>query len=219
MYKLDYDSLLEMLRDAQNFSFSRWGDGEWNCVFGVEGENCDGMEYDKEMGLSLAAVLMQTQRYYFGMQPKAVKDMGRDIDAWCKENAVDIKWCNADMIHDASIAGRLGEMIEAMAGRKVIMVANERLHPVAERLKCHRVDVPLRHAWRYYRQIYGDLMDQVDKDCVVLYSMGMATNVMIHQVYSEFGDRLTQIDAGSVWEPYCNIVSRRYHKNIIGRAL
>ena len=40
---------IEKIKKKENFSFTRWGDGEWFCVMGVNGQNCDGHKYFPEM--------------------------------------------------------------------------------------------------------------------------------------------------------------------------
>jgi hypothetical protein len=45
----------------------------------------------------------------------------------------------------------------------------------------------------------------------------MASNVIIAQFAREYGNTITQIDAGSVFDPYCGVQTRRYHHKIIER--
>jgi hypothetical protein len=218
MWELTYEDMCRKLAEKENFSFSRWGDGEWQSVFGVNGRNCDGHPFYADLSLSLASVLLQDQVGHMGMQPKAIRDMGEKIDAWCIVNGCGVEWCDADLLHEASIDDRLDELGVQLLKRKVIFVGPHRLKEIAWKFKANHVKVPLTHAWRYYRQIYGDLQDQIDKDVVVLYSMSMGTNVLINQIAREYGDVVTQISCGSLWEPYAyGGVTRKYHKKIMRR--
>ena len=31
----------DMMEKGEKFSYTRWGDGEWGCVFGADGQNVD----------------------------------------------------------------------------------------------------------------------------------------------------------------------------------
>ena len=74
---------------------------------------------------------VQLPAYYMGLQPFAVDRMGDKIDEWCRDNNVQIEWCNSDFLHDASIDGRLDEFGQALQGRKVIFVGPKRLKKMA----------------------------------------------------------------------------------------
>ena len=216
--EFDFDMLCAKLKERDNFSLSRWGDGEWSCVLGRDGRNCDDHPYAKDLSLALATVLLQDQRYYMGMQSKAMRDMGDEITRWVRHHGVQIEWCDADIIHDASIADRLDEMYDAMSARKKILVGPSILEPMATKLRAHHVVTPIRNVWKWtFPTIYTDATEQLDKDCVVLYCCSMATEVMIDKVNREYGDTVTQIDIGSAFDPYCNVRSRRYHQQIIER--
>lgn len=213
----DFDKLCEKLAKRENFSFSRWGDGEWNCVLGKEGRNCDGHPYAADLSLSLAAVLLSEQAYYMGMQPKAQRDMGGEVQKWIADKSCQVEWCNADIIHDASIDDRLDEMARALLGRNIILVAPLRLKRMAHKLQAYHVVCPLTNVWKWYTTIYGDVVERLQRDVVVLYCMSMPAKVMINQFAREYGDTITQVDIGSAFDPYCGFRTRRYHEKIIER--
>ena len=48
---------IDKITNKDNFSFTRWGDGEWFCSMGVPGQNCDGHKYFPEMRESLNTAL------------------------------------------------------------------------------------------------------------------------------------------------------------------
>jgi len=218
MDSLTFDSMLTKLKANENFSFSRFGDGEWAAVFGDEGGNCDKHPYYPEMGLALAAVLLKPQVGYMGLQPKAINDLGGRISEWCKANGCMIEWCNADLIHDASIADRLHELLGAMRTRKKILIGPVHLYDFAFRNQMIFIATPSKFpVWKAWTTIYADLVEQLDKDAVVLYCASMATEIMIDKASREYGNTITQIDIGSAFDPAGGVVSRRYHRAIIER--
>jgi hypothetical protein len=210
--KLSRTDICNKLLNNENFSFARYGDGEWSCVFGKRGGNCDGHPYNADLGLALSLC------YYMGIQPKALRDMGREIMDWQESMQTMIEWCDADVLHNASTQGLLHEFTKALGTRRCVFVGPERLSPIATKLSAPHVIVPLQNVWRWYRQIYGDILDQIDKDVVILYSMSMATKPMIHRIHEEYGDTVTQVDCGSVWDVYAGFPTRRYHQDIIRKG-
>jgi len=217
MWDLTFDDMCDKLEGRENFSLARVGDGEWLCILGASGSNCDAHPYYRDLSLSLAFVLLQGQRYYMGMQPKATKDLGAQIASWIARNECDIEWCNADIIHDASIADRLEEMFFALRGRKVVLVGPPHLKPIAMRLRAPHIETPSFPAWKAWTTLYADMAEQLDGDSVVLYCSGMATEVMLDKAHDEYGDTITQIDVGSAFDPLCGVCSRKYHKQILAR--
>lgn len=217
MWQLDFEGICRKLQDGNNFSFARYGDGEWKCILGEKGENCDNHPYTHDLGLALSLALCEPQSYYLGMQPKSQRDIKSEIDKWLSDMELNIEWCNADILHNASIDDRLGEFFKAMQGRRIIFVAPERLNAVAMKISAIHIPVQLYNVWRWYRQIYGDILDQIDKNAVILYSMSMAAKVLIAKLHDEYGDTITQVDCGSVFDPYCGYRTRRYHAEIIKR--
>lgn len=217
MASLTFEDICTKLKEGDNFALSRWGDGEWSAVLGYQGANCDGHFYYPDMGLSLASILMEDQTHYMGIQPKAIQDMGKEITQWQLQHGCDIDWCNADVLHDASIAGILPKFIKAMRDRRVVLIGPDYLKPLALNRKWHQIVSPRRKVWKWYNTIYADLLDEISKDIVVLLVMSMPANIMVAQIVREFGETVTALDIGSVLDPYLAIRSRRYHRDIIER--
>ena len=40
-----FDKMIEAIESKENFSLSRWGDGEWMCLLGYKGRNTDKHNY------------------------------------------------------------------------------------------------------------------------------------------------------------------------------
>ena len=215
--QLTFDDMCDKLRARENFSLARFGDGEFACLLGDDGGNCDSHPYYKDLGLALSAVLLRPQMYHIGMQPKATRDLGNRINKWIADNNCQIDWCDADIIHDASTDGRLSELHASMRGRKKILVGPKHLKGLAVTMQAYFIETPSFPVWKAWTTIYADVTEQLDKDCVVLWCASMATEVMLDKVAREYGDTVTQIDVGSAFDPYCNVRSRRYHKQIIER--
>ncbi|MEF8811131.1 MAG: hypothetical protein V5A47_09435, partial [Bacteroidales bacterium] len=61
-----YKDLIDNLIDREPFAFARYGDGEWNAIFGKDGTNCDGHEYYEDMGKRLADIVRSNPSYLMG---------------------------------------------------------------------------------------------------------------------------------------------------------
>jgi hypothetical protein len=217
--ELTYNDLINKLEKGINFSFARTGDGELSCIFGAKGgcnkdHNCDQSPYYPDLGNSLYDILVSEQRYYMGMQRMGFEQ--RKNDPEFIEATKDIEWCNADILHHASIKGHLECFNDALSHRKVILVCNHDLKKLS--LKTHgNVLIKKATAWKEFDQILGYLKKMAEADVVIIYCAGMMAGVLIDRMFDEFGLSITQIDAGSVLDPYAGNATRKYHKDIIKR--
>src|SRR5215203_1188243 len=125
----NYQYILKRLRDDQPFTFSRWGDGEWEAVLDLKDQNeanCDGHQYFDSMRIELQNIIKKKPPYMLGMQRLAYyKMMGRKIDVFLKSNNIkpgDLWWVDADVFHDASVGGRIGLLFDELKKKNIILV-------------------------------------------------------------------------------------------------
>ena len=206
MEKLTYDKFIHNLRNKIPFSFSRFGDGEIRALLQMKpnGKNCDGHRYFKDMGNALADVLLWEPEYYIGLQPLSQKVYGSQFDRWQKLNGLDLNWSNADILHNASMEGRLSEMFEALYDRKVIYVGPPSLIKISKYIK-------YKHFVNVLKTLKALLYDKYE-NWVVLFSASMPTEVWIDDMYKwDEGNQHSFIDVGSLFDPYVDRNSRKYH--------
>jgi len=208
-----YYEFLEKLKTNEPFSFSRWGDGEWNAIFGKNGQNCDGHKYFEDMGARLSAIVQSSPEYYLGMQNLAMTLRGPAIDAFNQD--LGIEWIDADCFHKASIKGYFETFFEAIKDREVILVAPARLQTIESNIKYSAfVEIPLEDCWKEKKAAVHSIASVLDPGDIVLFCAGMPTNVMIDELYQEHGKECTLLDMGSVFDPYCGFATRTYHKKL-----
>lgn len=221
--QLSFQDVLTKLKNKEPFAFSRWGDGEWICLLqnerafkkGKPRSNCDGHTYFPDLGEALGNVLKSNPSYYLGMQPLARRIMGDEIEAWQKDNGVNIDWCGSEIFHEASAKREFYEpFMDALKGRTVIMVGPQ--HLGGGPWDVH-IRVPLMNAWESNYEIsvrLAHLVEQNPEDFVVLFAAGMTSNVLLHEIKcisDDWGQHDTFIDIGSVLDPYFGKKSRKYH--------
>ncbi len=210
MDTFNYNMLCKNITDGSNFTFSRWGDGEFAALMGDKGRNTDKHQYFADMGDQLKAILHSNPPYYMGIQPLVMQIRKDDVD---KFNGID--WVEADMLHIASINEQLTSFFAALATRgSVTMVAPDRLRNIKEFKWNKFIEVPLVNCWNDADSIYKEIVKANPND-VILYCASMMSNVLMDKVYALFGDTITQIDCGSVFEPYIGIANRVYHKKML----
>lgn len=224
----NYKQMCDAIASGEPFAFSRWGDGEWSCILGDKGENCDGHAYYPSLGLALADVLKSHPPYILGMQPKAMRGMGARITTWANREVPDIgtlRWINADVIHDASTEGKMPVLFDAIKARKraatgvscnVVLVGPPHINAMKDHLgdDIWIVNVRAQNCWATNRAVLQELKDVVDKSgVVVLFCAGMASKVWIDALYYARKDT-TLVDVGSAFDPWCGVLSRKYHHKL-----
>lgn len=205
-----YREIIDNLKSHKAFKFSRFGDGEWNCILGKQGQNCDGHKYFPELGAALRRVVLSEPKYIVGMQPLSMSyERSEQIKEFC--NGLKINWVNADVLHNASIDGRLGDFINAISGRYIILVGPVHLNRFFSH-SVHLVTLP-QNCWLEYENIRQQIEFHIDgvDNAVVLLAASMMSEVLI----DDFADHPhTFVDIGSVLDPYCGVKSRRYHHKL-----
>lgn len=224
MNKLIYGSLIEKIHEKETFAFSRYGDGEWNAILGKVGANCDGHEYFESLGKALRNVLISRPNYYLGLQSLAMRVIGLEITKFVTANNIRpiSEWGDADILHKASIKEMLPQFFEALDTTPyVLLVAPEYLKQINKYFKYNAiVEVPTKNCWLHYKRIEYDILailneqTKYDNYVVVLFMAGMSSNVLIDALYNLYTDKVTLIDAGSVFDPFVGRNTRSYHKKL-----
>lgn len=212
MTQLTFHDITKKLQDHEPFQFARVGDGEMLCMDGVKGKNTDGHKYFSDLGKALRAVYSEKKQYFVGLQP-VKHGLHSNADKYPQD------WTNADVLHDASIKGWMPALFKVLQNRNVIVVGNSRLQklPFINAL----IEIPKTNAWTKRNEIWSSIKDLIenhhDKRLVILFCAGMMSGLMIDEIAKNVGDKVTAIDCGSVFDPYLNYSTRKYHQQIIDR--
>lgn len=206
---MNYDEILNKLKDKKPFQFVRVGDGEMFCMDGKQGKNTDGHKYFTKLGSMLRQIYSKPLPYVVGLQP---------VKHGLHSNAEKYpqKWVNADVLHDASIEDRISELYNVLKERNVVIVGN-RIHKKLPFIN-YCIEVPTINAFQYMEQAWKVIAQIAiaEKDTVFLFSCGMMKGVLIDRLY-RLNPNQTALDTGSVFEPYLGKSIRRYHKKILER--
>lgn len=202
-----------MLASGEPFGVANYGDGEWSCILGASGENCDGHRYSPELAEDLRHTLFEPGGYLYGTNPG---DRLRPVVTdWVEAHGVDVRWVEKNELSDANWRGELGPVFAELRKKNVMMVGPPHLrHLPAEVVE--PVDVITVPPVNCYDAIHETLA-AIRRDCVnvdvVTFSASMASNVMIHRLYDEMGGDVTLIDLGAIFDPYCGVNSRKRYRD------
>jgi len=212
-----FDAYLQALQTRVPFALSRWGDGEWQCLLGHQGANCDGQPYTLALRRDLIAVLRDRPRYDLGLQGFALQRLGDAIAAWLDREGMDVSWVDADSLARRSRDGRLAPFVYALAARDVVLVGPAYLRMLALFPVVAHVEVPAR-------AVHEDVLERLVREtaaaiaawpeAVVAISAGMSANVVVHRLHAS-SPAATLLDCGSLWEPYVGRVTRTYHRAVM----
>jgi hypothetical protein len=199
---------VDRLNRKERFGFSRYGDGEWLCILGAEGETADHHPYSPELGADLRRTLAAPGEYQYAMGPKAISGNGPEVMKWLFENAPSINWVSTETFLEASLRGQLRPFVEALDKLKCMVVGPAHLsglrHPDANIF----IEIPAINCYVEKESIERDIIAYAPGCDVILLSAGMISNVLIYDLYPNLAQ--TIIDIGSLWDMYCGVPSRRY---------
>lgn len=221
--RLDYAAVVESIRRGDRVVFSRWGDGEWSSLLGkVHGVNCDGVRYTRRLAESLSLVLEGRPPYTLALQGLARRQFGPELEAWLGERGLgSLAWADADIFYRASRRTHLRELFDALHTRRTVVVGPTHLRQLAARFPvCAFVEVPTQTAFEDRERIIQETHAAMvtHKPDLVSLSAGPAAKVILDRLVREEEKRGTPgpsiIDFGSVWDPYCGVLSRKYMANL-----
>jgi hypothetical protein len=203
---------VSMLAGGTPFSFSRFGDGEWNAVLNRPGENCDGHVFFPELGADLREALVSHRPYLYGMQMRAIKGMGFDIRAFLADNGIAVPWQDADVFHYANNDGALFPLVKQLRAMKVVVIGPAHLRAMRDTVfpYDHFIEIPLKNCYLSREDIERQVRSYYDASgpAVFAFSASMTTNVLVHRLFPLMGSSSWLIDFGSLWDVYVGVKSR-----------
>jgi hypothetical protein len=202
-----FPDLCAKLADGTPFAYSRFGDGEFKAVFGIDGVNCDGHPFHPDLGRRLAEILESKPGYLLGLLPLAVRVHGMERILSVSEG---IHWVMANTFPLALLEGRMGSFFDGLVERDVLLVGPEHLRPLSEQRGWAHLPISSRDCWSEYEDVLVCLRDSIGPGIVVLFCASMMTNVLIDDLHRG-APRITYVDVGSAFDPLCGVNSRVYH--------
>lgn len=208
------------LRENKPFSFVRYGNGEWDGVLGTRNRtgsgsqmlNVPGLRQDLQESLISAP---RSESYLLGMQNYMRKRPEWSmVMRWLSVHAPHLVWHNADVFHWASSRVELWPLIEELRKKPLVFIGPPFLRKIACRLPyVGFVEVRSRNCYQDKVGLRRAILEQPEP-AVFCFSAGPTTKPLIHELFPILGEKSFLIDFGSLWDVYCGVKSRSYHKRI-----
>lgn len=205
----------DMMEKGEKFSYTRWGDGEWGCVFGADGQNVDKHKYFPEMATSLRAALKNDKGYRKATWPYTapmLNNIKPQVEGYLDEHKLSKDWYDARVWEDSCLDNTIEIFIRQLEKMNTVFITGE-----------NKKNIPIRHvgfitipsvdcflAKEDIKNAMRQAVEKIDNP-VFAFSASMATNVIVDEMYDEIGDKCWMIDFGSIWEPFVGNVTRSYH--------
>ena len=216
IYKPGLPWYVNQLRKNEPFSFIRYGNGEWDCVLGTFHKTRSGsQQFSRELRSALTSVLEAPlpDRCYMALQStdylKRIR-MLPGIEAWLREHKVEFNWHDGEVFHKASKKARLFQLSRELKQRRTVVVGPRWLLSLP--FSGTFIPVRRRNCWQDVDSLYKKL--STFRNAVISFSAGPTTKVLIRRLFPVIGDTCWLLDFGSLWDPYCGVESRRYHKSM-----
>lgn len=208
---LTIDDFIQMIRNIPGFAFARYGDGTFFCMQGHKGQNCDGVEYTPEQASSLIATL-RDRTIYHGIGDLALS--AANAEPWLEQQGIDLEWYDANVMHTASERGQLLPFVKFLQKRKIIFCGPSHLKKFQAFKPLHFVECHPTNAFGEIDALEAEISYRIEQHQAdtVLVSAGLgAAPTLVSRLHREFPTAVV-LDTGSVWDPYCGVLSRRPHR-------
>lgn len=204
-----------MMKSSVPFSFSRYGDGEWNAMLNIEGANCDGHEYFPQLGEDLRRSILNKGDYFYGLQPRAVRSMRTPLQRFFISHGIQMQWHDADVFHDGNKQGKLYPLIAALRLMDVVLIGPGHLRAVQDRVFPYKefLEIPSKNCYLAKEEIKKNIRTVANgrPPAVFAFSASMTTKTLIFELFPEMGGKNWLIDFGSLWDIYVGVKSRNVY--------
>lgn len=204
----DYNTLVRKLNDEEPYSWVRYGDGEWWCMMG-HGKETRASKHFFYSGLKkeLIKSVEHPKSCDFSI-PEHVRRMP-DIMRYIKKVSKVEKWGNADALAYAAWEGMLKPFVDALRKRDVILVGPDFLTPMGWDM----IGIPKRNCYVAADRIEKDMRESSRPGRVFLLCAALTAEALIYRLHGEL-EGATMLDVGSVFDPFCGVMSRSYHRRM-----
>jgi len=188
------------------FSFSKYGDGEYMCVRGYSGSNCDGDTYEEGLRSGLRSSF------------KGIVEQGGFVGLWWDEGVKEywegmieekgkIKWVNYHaVIIDKEYESKIGLLKKIKESKyKKIYIHNYLLKKSKSLLNIDEsIIIDIRNWFKYKESVKEEIKKHLSltEKMIILTSMGMGAKIIIQELQKEFPDNI-YIDIGSALDLIC----------------
>jgi len=227
-FKGDFDKFLNKIKNKENFSITRFGDGEMMIIDGIDvdllhkgpGEysyKSNDDRYDISRKLLKQSFTSKMDEYYVGISCRCCvgdeKYQNMKKDSGQNEN--NLTWANIFVNSNFNLFNT--QMIPALKSRRIYLICHKASDFNNLPFGTEKIYKVGTDAWLHNLSLIDELKNEIKeqklKDVVFLIAAGPFANILSHQLYT-FDKNNTYIDLGSVLDKYLNLpITRGYLKD------
>ena len=225
--QISYPLMVNKIINSENFSMTRIQDGEWTCMLKIEPHYTNKMsskfkkyEIDKQSE-RLLEIIKSNPKYYISVNAGTFDQRSNFV--WPLIKKIENLYVG-EIFRRASVENSLTDFISALKKRKVIIVGPDWLKKMINHFDFEFVKTEFPGIYEETNVIKLERETEIiiekckEENPVILYSCGLMAKILIDKYYHKYGNTITQIDMGAVWDPYCGKITRPYHKKIIDKV-
>lgn len=188
---------VENINNNKNFSFVKFGDGEFNCMTGVNGLNCDGHKYSPALSKKLHIAwehLIKYDNIYIGEWTMNYTQLRKKLAKKHK-----INYINFEILLTRKLYPEKYEFFKSVKNspRKKIFIGPERLSNVMRFLNVNKmITIPLTNAFNVYDKILNKALEEQENNAIYIFASGMMTKPLISDLLKQ-NPCITCLDVGS----------------------
>ena len=204
------DLFTKYIKNNNNFSFTKYGDGELKCIFSFEdGEkNCDNHPYSVKLAKLLSVSLVENCKRnnvfigdWTGWNGDALSSL-RDEFLHLYSIIANFVYYEALLNHD-EINLKLVNLFKTVkeSKRKKIFIRPDKLNEIKSILNIDEtISVPETDSFSEYERIKSQALNLIEDNCIFVFSFGMASKVLTNDILSA-NSKVTILDVGSGFDP------------------
>lgn len=223
--KHEAEHYLSQIRDNKPFSFARYGDGEVILMFNhpsVSNRNIGNLQKAVEPMMN---IFRNQYKYYhcllrctFDIAPCFGSGLGETFKDFLSKVCPEMPFYDGEFWQDLSFCGEIERLTSVLDKHYPIFIGGKHL----ENLKylngltnLNNIVVHDRKAWDDYSAIKDEIIRKIELGYrMFCFSMGYPGKIMIDDLFPAYGDKCFFIDFGSLFDPYCGILSRSGMKHV-----
>jgi hypothetical protein len=217
---LTSDYFIDLIKNNKPFSFARYGDGEMILMFNYKSVAGRGIG-DLVKSIEPMKQIFRNHYDYFHAKLRcmfhahSLKCFGVDINEVCKfmfETCPDMPFYDGEIWQDLSFGGKIKELTSVLNPHKPVFIGGthliniQYLDGIAD---MELITVHDRKAWDDFENIKNQIRQKIESGKKMFcFSMGYGGKIIIDELYLEVKNKCFMIDFGSLWDPYCGVLSR-----------
>lgn len=221
--RLPFEHYLKLIKDNKPFFLSRYGDGEVIAMFNPDFfkekkfEHLD-VSWHVDYGEKLKSILMNFNDGYYhcflngtlwshGVHP------GEKFIEFLNSNCEEAVFYDGEIWQNASGEGKISQLIDAINPYDPVFIGGKHLgnlkyvNGMSEKMQ----HIVIEDYTAYYQHDYivDEIMKKYESGSRMFCSSASAPGkIIIDELYPIIGKESFMIDFGSLWDPYCGILSR-----------